>query len=183
MLIDTRDCEDPKSFFIVVYSLIVIRESFGISDPTWNKSVTDLSMVCRWSHIKCSRDSGSPDISELSLGHAKLSGTIPPEIKGLYGFEYLFLYSNPDLKGALPSGLGLLSNLQDVQVHYSGITGTVPSTLGNLHSLKQFRLYDTNLSGTMPDEVCYLVTKVKTLNVWFANCVFVECSCCTKCRN
>lgn len=187
MYIDTADCAEEKSLFSTMYSMIVIRESLNVSNPSWNGErsyITDLSLVCRWKRVVCDRvpdESGIPVVTGLSLNNAGLYGTIPPEIKGLWGLGSLLMFSNPNLSGSLPSELGLLRNLVNLEIHDSTICGTVPTSLGKLISLREFRLYKTRLAGTMPNEVCSLQND-GNLTVLVADCIFVECTCCTDCK-
>lgn len=187
MHIDTNDCKEEKSLFSTMYSLIAIRESLYVANPSWNEQrsyVTDLWTVCRWKRVECGRMEGSetPTVTALMLNSADLSGTVPSEIKGLWGLEYLNLVSNSGLVGSLPSELGMLRNLQHITVHYSNLSGTVPNTIGKLLKLEEFRLYGTKLIGTMPAEICSLRSK-GSLSVLAADCSFVECACCTDCKH
>ncbi|KAG7346136.1 hypothetical protein IV203_005204 [Nitzschia inconspicua] len=183
--IETNDCANKESFFSTMYSLIVVRESMNIANPTWNddkKQVSDLLDVCTWKRLHCSSVGGLLSITKLSLNNADLNGTIPPEISGFLRLEAIVAFSNPKLNGNIPSEVGLLSNIKDMQLHFTNVSGTVPTSLGTLSSLSSLRLYDTRLEGVMPQEVCSL-RDVGNLTVLEADCTLLQCNCCTKCKN
>ena len=53
---DDNDCTSRDSLFSILYSLLVLRESIGISDPDWytNVPVQNTADVCKWSRVHCS---------------------------------------------------------------------------------------------------------------------------------
>ena len=194
-LVKLDDCDVEGSFFSTMYSLILIRESLNITNPSWYDrrfEIRELDDICsgnRWKRIKCGTVEGKQGITELSLNNANLHGTIPPEVNVLRRtLQFLYLYSNTNLIGSIPEELSLLTNLQDLQIHYSGVSGTIPTSLGQLTSLKRFLLHGTKLTGTMPEEVCYL-HEHGSLDTIHANCnhqlynVQCDVECCTQCKS
>jgi hypothetical protein len=182
--IDVNHCDDKGSFFSIMYSMIVLRESLNVDNPTWNddkKPIVDISDVCRWKRLRCSPSVDAVGITDLLLSHADLEGTIPPEIAGLSELEEIVAFSNPKLIGSIPTELGLLTNMREIQLHFTDVTGQVPSELGNLSQLAYLRLYDTGLQGSMPSEVCSLRVN-GNLTVLEADCTTLQCDCCTKCK-
>ena len=59
-----------------------------------------------------------------------------------------------NLTGTLPSSVGLLSKLQDLDLEHNHLVGSVPSELGQLSSLVQLGLGGNQFSGRIPDEAC-----------------------------
>lgn len=176
----TSDCEKKGSLFSTVYSLLVIRESLDIVNPSWTSAVRSLSDVCRWHRVVCEVVDGAPMVSEMSFNHVEeLAGTLPPELAALEGLKALELFSNTDLVGPIPTELGSLANLERLEIHFTGLSGTVPTELGHLKSLTTLRAYGTQLSGDVPKEICSLPNLI-TLE---ADCVVLACNCCTACKS
>ena len=189
--VNTDDCHEKDALFSSVYSLIVLRESLSIDNPTWyaeRSFVKSIGDLCRWKRVGCgiaSKDTGSLAITHIMLNHANLTGTIPSEIQGLWRLEFLDLNTNAGLSGSLQSDLGLLPYLQSLLVHNTNLEGTLSTSFGQLTRLHQFVLHDTKITGQMPVEVCALFAN-GDLRDLRANCdgqpYSVQCSCCTRCK-
>ncbi|MBO1351433.1 MAG: putative Ig domain-containing protein [Hormoscilla sp. GUM202] len=91
-------------------------------------------------------------VTHLYLPSNNLNGTLPSELGDLSSLLDLELYSN-SLSGTLPSELGDLSNLQKLELYSNSLSGTLPSELGSLSSLLDLELDDNSLSGTLPSEL------------------------------
>lgn len=64
-----------------------------------------------------------------------------------------------------------------LNMDHNDLSGNVPSTLGQLTNLEQLNLiFNGGLVGTMPDEVCDL-----DMEVLQADCDNFDCDCCTSC--
>jgi hypothetical protein len=133
-----------------------------------------------------------------------LTGTLPTELGLLTGLEYVDLSFN-QFTGTLPTELGNLSNLSELYLEYNEIRGTIPSSLGNLdllskrstywHSLFLSRavlilllfasfsvvlqIHQNNLVGDADPIVCTL----GPFSQVSADCLEVQCDCCTCCRD
>ena len=57
------------------------------------------------------------------------------------------------LKNDLPSEIGLLSNLENLNLSFNEITGSIPPEIGNLVNLKTLVLTHNQLSGSIPPEI------------------------------
>ena len=68
---------------------------------------------------------------DLYLFENKLNGTIPTELGLLSNLEWLDLFKS-QLTGTIPSELGLLSNLISLSLDSNQFTGTVPTILASL---------------------------------------------------
>jgi Leucine-rich repeat (LRR) protein len=62
------------------------------------------------------------------------------------------------ISGSVPTEIGLLSNLVDLQLGDNLLTGNVPSQLGTLSSLQGLSLDDNRLSGPIPSELGQIST-------------------------
>ena len=188
--IDPKHCLEDDSLFSTVYSLIVIRESLKVANPSWHYSgdITSIADICRWKRVHCGKiaDKEELSVTELIFNNAKLSGSIPSEIQWLKSLQVLHLYTNPEVTGTIPSELGMLTNLQQLEIHWTSLQGTVPKTLGHLSFLNEFLLYDTNVTGSVPDDICTL-RDTGHLSRLDATCAGVspgvQCACCTHCHH
>ena len=68
------------------------------------------------------------------------------------------------LGGAIPAGLGNLSNLTQLDLNNNNLTGPIPSSLGNLTKLTRLDLYNSNLTGPIPSSLGNL-TKLTYLSL------------------
>ncbi|MXZ18236.1 MAG: hypothetical protein F4Y81_08430, partial [Rhodothermaceae bacterium] len=88
-------------------------------------------------------------VVQLKLSYNSLTGPIPSSLGNLLELEELDLEVNR-LSGAIPSSLGDLSKLEELDLGHNYLLGTIPSSLGNLSKLKKLDLYNNRLSGTIP---------------------------------
>ena len=56
-----------------------------------------------------------------------------------------------DLDGTIPSALGKLSSLVELNLRSNELTGNIPAELGDLANLEKLLLHNNNLTGTIPD--------------------------------
>ena len=102
-------------------------------------------------------------VQELRLDAADLSGTIPAELGGLSGLNFL-LIAVSSFTGPIPAELGNLSNLRRLYIIGQGLTGTIPAELGNLSNLYGLRLETDGLTGSVPAELGNM-SGLGTLNI------------------
>jgi hypothetical protein len=190
------DCTSQDSPFSVLYSLLVLRESTGVSDPDWHTdvSIPNTSDVCKWSRVHCSSSSNSNNndveeifIEKLIFNNANLDGTIPPELMRLTSLVTLELHTNQRLKGFIPTSINQLTNLEDLYFQDTGLSGEIPSESCELISLRYFYFDNTPLLvGTMPECICKLTEKrgghLESLRGTCGSRIFESCSCCTTCK-
>lgn len=92
------------------------------------------------------------------LGAERLywQGTVPKELfQKLTNLEFLEL-SNQNIgfvNDTIATEIGLLTNLQSLIYHGTGITGTIPSELGLLTDLGRMQLASNHMTGTIPTEL------------------------------
>jgi hypothetical protein len=63
------------------------------------------------------------------------------------------IMNNPNLVGALPSQMGLLTDTVSVNFQGNGITGAIPSEVAEMSSMRWLYLNDNNLNSTIPAEL------------------------------
>eukprot|EP01018_Ginkgo_biloba_P027838 Gb_41151 [translate_table: standard] len=86
----------------------------------------------------------------------------PPSLGNLSALTALELSVN-QLQGHIPAELGLLTQLQSLQVYQNRLSGTIPSSLSNLSALTNLVLAENNLSGVIPPELGRL-SQLQNLN-------------------
>jgi len=146
----------------------------------WKENTNWLSdaPVCDWYGLFCRNDD---DVIEINMYYNTLRGSIPSELGLLTNLERLDLDDN-SLTGSIPSELGLLNNLGSLYLYLNSLTGSIPSELGLLTNLEYLILHYNSLTGTMPNEVCALRNdNVGNLDTLVADCEEVTCPCCTYC--
>ena len=94
--------------------------------------------------------------SVISLANNNLAGSIPTS----FGFtgsgikELLIL--NNKLSGCIPDELGLLSDIEVLDLSFNSLKGHLPSSLSCLSSVEVLNIAHNELSGELPDVVCSL---------------------------
>ncbi|XP_052200846.1 somatic embryogenesis receptor kinase 1-like isoform X2 [Diospyros lotus] len=120
----------------------------NLDDPNNVLQSWDPTLVnpCTWFHVTCNTDNG---VIRVDLGNADLSGQLVPQLGLLKNLQYLELYSN-NISGLIPSDLGNLTNL-DSRLNNNSLTGPIPMSLTNISSLQVLDLSNNHLSGAVPD--------------------------------
>ncbi|KAK7290238.1 hypothetical protein RIF29_04514 [Crotalaria pallida] len=105
--------------------LLIFKE--GIIDP-YNLLSTWFSKhdCCEWRGVQCDNTTGR--ITSLHLNN---------------------LY----LKGSIPSSLGQLEHLQEIDLSHNFFSGSIPSSLGNLSSLEYLDIRSNSLTGNLPESI------------------------------
>ncbi|KAM7278648.1 hypothetical protein ACFE04_005782 [Oxalis oulophora] len=101
---------------------------------------------CTWFHVTCNNDNS---VIRVDLGNAALSGQLVPQLGLLKNLQYLELYSN-NISGSIPSDLGNLTSL-DSRLNNNSLTGPIPMSLTNISALQVLDLSYNHLSGVVPD--------------------------------
>ncbi|KAI9100813.1 hypothetical protein K1719_024175 [Acacia pycnantha] len=55
--------------------------------------------------------------------------------------------------GTIPTQIGALHNLIDLDISYNNLNGTIPTTIGSLHNIVYLHLSHNNLAGTIPTQI------------------------------
>ncbi|GAA0140012.1 transmembrane signal receptor [Lithospermum erythrorhizon] len=101
---------------------------------------------CTWFHVTCNNDNS---VIRVDLGNAALSGQLVPQLGLLKNLQYLELYSN-NITGPIPSDLGNLTNLVSLDLYLNSFSGPIPEALGKLSKLRFLRLNNNSLTGYIP---------------------------------
>ncbi|KAJ8505115.1 hypothetical protein OPV22_006001 [Ensete ventricosum] len=130
-----------------------------LNDPNGVLQSWDPTLVnpCTWFHVTCNNDNS---VIRVDLGNANLSGNLVPQIGLLKNLQYLEIYSN-NISGTIPSELGNLTNLVSFDLYLNNFTGEIPDSLGELIKLRFLRLNNNTLSGLIPTSL----TSITTLQV------------------
>ncbi|UCH11039.1 MAG: leucine-rich repeat domain-containing protein [Fidelibacterota bacterium] len=102
-------------------------------------------------------------VTEVALYDNNLTGTIPTEIGDLTELTNLNLNNN-NLSGNLPAEIGSLAKLTGLALSNNDLSGNIPTGIGNLTELTSLGLSNNNLSGNLPAEIGSL-TKLGTISL------------------
>ncbi|XP_043708316.1 MDIS1-interacting receptor like kinase 2-like isoform X2 [Telopea speciosissima] len=70
----------------------------------------------------------------------------------LTSLQFLYLGSN-HLSGSIPSGIGKMNHLIELDLGYNNLSGSIPPSLGDLYNLSILSLSVNALSGSIPVEI------------------------------
>ncbi|CAN1156783.1 Receptor protein-tyrosine kinase CEPR1 [Linum perenne] len=87
---------------------------------------------------------------DLELSGNFLTGTIPAELGLLKNLQSLELYYNYELSGNIPDQLGNLTELIDLDISVNKLTGKLPESICLLPKLQVLQLYNNSLTGNIP---------------------------------
>ncbi|XP_028089480.1 BRASSINOSTEROID INSENSITIVE 1-associated receptor kinase 1-like isoform X1 [Camellia sinensis] len=120
----------------------------NLTDPNNALQSWDATLVnpCTWYRVTCNSENS---VTRVELGNANLSGQLVPELGLLLNLQYLELYSN-NISGRIPIELGNLTSLVSLDLYLNNLSGIIPDTLGRLQKLHFLRLNNNTLSGTIP---------------------------------
>ncbi|XP_028089488.1 BRASSINOSTEROID INSENSITIVE 1-associated receptor kinase 1-like isoform X2 [Camellia sinensis] len=120
----------------------------NLADPNNVLQSWDATLVnpCTWFHVTCNSENS---VTRVDLGNANLSGQLVPQLGLLTNLQYLELYSN-NISGRIPIELGNLTSLVSLDLYLNNLSSIIPDTLGKLQKLRFLRLNNNTLSGTIP---------------------------------
>ena len=93
-----------------------------------------------------------PRVTAVNCRRLRLKGTVPTQLGNLSNLAELNLAAN-DLKGPIPPQLGNLSSLEQLHLNDNQLSGQIPPQLGNLTSLLNLWIYANELSGPIPPQL------------------------------
>eukprot|EP01036_Dinobryon_divergens_P031783 gene31783-41249_t len=91
-------------------------------------------------------------IVKISLPRSNLSGEIPSEIGMLTALRELNLAHN-NLRGSIPAEIGNLTALTTLRLERNKLTGSIPVEIGNLTALTTLHLERNQFTGLIPAEI------------------------------
>ncbi|GAX27171.1 hypothetical protein FisN_13Lh278 [Fistulifera solaris] len=100
---------------------------------------------CLWVGVTCTNGT----VTQIRWSQQSLSGSISENIGLLTNLEHVDLGEN-ELQGPLPQGLYNLANLQYLYLHSNFLTGTISESIANLFNLRNLYLSNNQLTGAFP---------------------------------
>ncbi|XP_050374753.1 leucine-rich repeat protein 1-like [Argentina anserina] len=104
---------------------------------------------CTWLRVTCNSQNS---VTRLDLGNAGLSGPLVPELGMLINLQYLELYEN-NFSGPIPSAIGHLDQLVSLDLYKNKLSGPIPQTLRHLRSLRFLRVFHNKLIRAIPSSL------------------------------
>ena len=94
----------------------------------------------------------TPRVTGLRLRRKNLTGILPTALGSLTGLIDLDLAGNA-LTGSIPTQLGSLTKLQWLDLHDNQLSGSIPVELGSLTKLESLKLHRNALTGSIPTQL------------------------------
>jgi len=108
---------------------------------------------CSWYGVECNTFN---KVVTLDLGYIKVDGLVPREIGLLSHLQDLDLHGN-DLQGVIPHKLLTgLKKLEYLRLQMNGMFGAIHKEITNMKNLKHLFLYGNYMAGTIPKELAQL---------------------------
>ncbi|KAK8706322.1 hypothetical protein V6N13_049892 [Hibiscus sabdariffa] len=85
-----------------------------------------------------------------------ISGELPSLVGNLSGSLLGFYASQCDIRGSIPSEIGNLSSLIDIELDNNKLAGSIPASIGGLKELQSLSLEENKIQGSIPSELCHL---------------------------
>jgi len=131
-------------------STLVSSGWFCSSSSGGGSDVTPAEEVCSWVGVSCDADRQVIDIDLSVL--TGITGSLSNSLRFLQSLGSLRLGQN-SVTNIIPTGLGLLSRLTNLNVSYNQLTGPLPAELANTH-LKRLIANNNYLTGSIPSGLC-----------------------------
>ncbi|CAL5377896.1 unnamed protein product [Camellia sinensis] len=113
-------------------ALIVLKTNLADPNNVLQNWNSTLVNPCNWFNVTCNSENS---VTRVDLGNANLSGQLVPQLGLLLNLQYLELYSN-NISGRIPIELGNLTSLVSLDLYLNNLSGIIPDTLGRLQKLR-----------------------------------------------
>lgn len=158
LLIPTDVSDFPK--FIQHYVIVLLYYTLGGATWTSTANFFITGEECDWNDQTVFYVGGvfckDGEVTSVYLPQNNVKGTLPTEIGLLSSMKLLRLNSN-ELSGNLPSELSKLTNLVDLQLNHNFLTGTIPTLFNNFwKDLEILNFANNLLTGTVPNDITTL---------------------------
>ena len=117
-------------------------------------------------------------LKNLLLSTNSLSGNIPTEIGKLSSVTDINL-SNNDLTGQIPSELGLLTKVDTITLSRNTLTGTIPTEFSSLTSLQFFTYYENDIDEKLVED--HVLCLLRDTNGGNLSSLWADCDICLSC--
>jgi len=153
---------DPKRFDAttpiekILERFVLANFYFSTGGQGWNRQANFCTKrsVCEWndktSGVFCNSDK---QVSKILLPQFNLNGTIPHDIGLLSNMEILNLTKN-EVSGSIPVSIGIMSSLKSIDLSFNEISGRMPESLAMLMDLTYLDFSFNGLEGS--DEISVL---------------------------
>ncbi len=140
-------------------ALLVARDALAGSATLNWSSITPIG---EWEGVTV--DASPRRVTGLNLHGRNLNGAIPTELGMLSELKRLTLSRNR-LTGPVPTWLDYLAHLEELTLWGNRLSGPIPSSLGNLTKLEELYLSQNRLTGQIPATLGDL-TNLRELSLW-----------------
>ncbi|TQD88565.1 hypothetical protein C1H46_025884 [Malus baccata] len=130
----------------------------NILTTNWSTSNSD---ICNWVGVTCG--ARHLRVTTLNLSYMGLTGTIPSHLGNL-SFLVQLEFRNNSFGGTLPPELSNLRRLKLISFEFNDFEGTIPSWFGLLSKLQTFNLYGNQFSGSIPNAI-FNLSALQVLNL------------------
>lgn len=136
-----------RDALIYIYEMTQGHCAGWLTETNWQTEIR----LNRWHGIKV--DEGA-HVTDIVLGSNRMSGELleTDRLKGLVNLRAIYLNSN-FLYGTIPSSLGDLTVLQELNLAWNKFTGLIPDSIYTLFNLKVLRLDNNEIEGTISEDL------------------------------
>lgn len=117
-------------------------------------------------------------LQTLIFGSNSLSGAIPSEIGTLSRLIDLNLSHN-SLTGQIPSEIGLLTRAEKITLSRNRLTGTIPPEFASLRKLTFFSYYQNSIDEVMSNN--HVLCSLRNINGGNLVTLWADCNLCGSC--
>ena len=163
---------DPTEEFMYRYALATIYFAFNGNDWVYDLHWLSIDNVCEWRKYFETKDGIAIEIGvschdgghvkEIFLPQTNLVGAIPYEIGLLLDLEDLNLFGNI-VQGGLPDSMRHLQKLEVLILHGNAMSGRLPPWITSLTKLKTLNLAENEFTGDLPSGMGAAMTSLETL--------------------
>jgi uncharacterized repeat protein (TIGR01451 family) len=129
-------------------------------NPTEKWFTTDNTLACEWYGVTCNT---ANQITELNFSlpvsgststRPSLQGRLPVELGNLAHLITINAAGNTELGGTIPTTMGALTELEEINLSNTGVNGPIPEALWNASALRILNLHDSKINNvlTMPEQ-------------------------------
>mmetsp|Transcript_31416 Transcript_31416/g.46325 ORF Transcript_31416/g.46325 Transcript_31416/m.46325 type:complete len:639 (+) Transcript_31416:352-2268(+) len=136
-----------ERYVMTVFYYAMNGDSWVVSNSFVNRNIR----TCRWvspifqEGVGCDKNGR---INSISLERNNLKGTIPSEL-GLLDYLISFSAADNSISGPIPAWIGKLSTLRYLHLYGNQITGSIPTSINELNSLIALSLEDNAMTGDL----------------------------------